>query len=627
MERLELLDPTTNHFETSYQQLITHILSAYFIGVNTICMITNNMRGNLAIIPSGLSFPIVSIDAMHTNGSNMILSVIELGCYNFVVNHEAIERFLDDYIDIHDRATYRNPNKAVIFLLNQPYSSSSTLLNQLSKHSALDEIINLLILLPTDQLRAIDFLTHNYATNSRQTSDLVLLDSYNTYSRKFRYGQNLFPDKISNLQGRAIKVASFAFIPFVAYAEGESSFPTVRSHDRILKLDGLDGHLLRDFCRSYNCTIEMVIDEVNMWGDIYDNRTGQGILGNLVERRADIGLAGLSNWHRYYAYLTYSANIDRGGITVIVPRARTVQSWRTILLVFPKSVWILTAVVFCGLVIISYSLYRPKFGFQNEPDIVWSAFNMLLIFLMRSASVGKRTTSETILSVSLLAFSLLLGNIYISRFSSLITMPPQGTSINTISDLADSNLTLLQVHEAWIFSLLPSTNPAIVKILSRFETYPPEELQRLADKGNVAFCVGRQQNGHLVFGSWITHFNSHKYQLLLEDLYFVFHVAMATKTWPLMEQFNKLTMRTFDAALRYYEELVAYNTYLDPYLNTLFEHARRRTPKQSRAGELNDFIGVFIGFGFGAAFAVIVFVAELLVANFCGPCVLTKKSN
>lgn len=42
--------------------------------------------------------------------------------------------------------------------------------------------------------------------------------------------------------------------------------------------------------RWVNCIIEPVVDDINQWGEIYDNRTGVGILGNVAEDRADFGI-------------------------------------------------------------------------------------------------------------------------------------------------------------------------------------------------------------------------------------------------------------------------------------------------------------------------------------------------
>lgn len=57
-----------------------------------------------------------------------------------------------------------------------------------------------------------------------------------------------------------------------------------------------------------------------MFGIIYPNKTGNGILGNLVERRADVGFGGLSSWHGPYKYLAYSKPIQRDSVTCLTPK-------------------------------------------------------------------------------------------------------------------------------------------------------------------------------------------------------------------------------------------------------------------------------------------------------------------
>lgn len=37
-------------------------------------------------------------------------------------------------------------------------------------------------------------------------------------------------------------------------------------------------------------------DEVGEWGNIYDNVTGDGVLGAVAERRVDIGFTALYSW-------------------------------------------------------------------------------------------------------------------------------------------------------------------------------------------------------------------------------------------------------------------------------------------------------------------------------------------
>lgn len=38
-------------------------------------------------------------------------------------------------------------------------------------------------------------------------------------------------------------------------------------------------------------------DEAGEWGEIWDNRTGTGVLGAVAERRADVGISALYEWY------------------------------------------------------------------------------------------------------------------------------------------------------------------------------------------------------------------------------------------------------------------------------------------------------------------------------------------
>lgn len=45
------------------------------------------------------------------------------------------------------------------------------------------------------------------------------------------------------------------------------------------------------FYRWINCTVELVRDDEHEWGEIYDNLTGIGVLGNVFEDKADLGIS------------------------------------------------------------------------------------------------------------------------------------------------------------------------------------------------------------------------------------------------------------------------------------------------------------------------------------------------
>lgn len=62
-----------------------------------------------------------------------------------------------------------------------------------------------------------------------------------------------------------------------------------------------------------------VINDKDYWGEIYSNWSGNGLLGNLVEDKADIGFGALYTWEICYHYLDLSKPSVRTGIALLVP--------------------------------------------------------------------------------------------------------------------------------------------------------------------------------------------------------------------------------------------------------------------------------------------------------------------
>ena len=65
-----------------------------------------------------------------------------------------------------------------------------------------------------------------------------------------------------------------------------------------------------------------ILDEPGEWGEIFDNRTGNGIIGAVVERRAEVGVGALYSWYHESIFLSLSKFISRTGVTVITPKPK-----------------------------------------------------------------------------------------------------------------------------------------------------------------------------------------------------------------------------------------------------------------------------------------------------------------
>ncbi|XP_073969984.1 uncharacterized protein [Rhodnius prolixus] len=96
------------------------------------------------------------------------------------------------------------------------------------------------------------------ASSPRRTK--IFVDSWHPI-KGFRFNNNIFYDKILNLEGRAMRVATFTYSPY-----------TIVEKDSI---EGIEMRVVLLFCRLYNCTIQIVYDDA-LWGTIQGNGSGDG---------------------------------------------------------------------------------------------------------------------------------------------------------------------------------------------------------------------------------------------------------------------------------------------------------------------------------------------------------------
>lgn len=612
----------TSKLWSKYDQLISDVLTAHIAGIWTICTISG-VIGNIPETMNVISFlPYVSIQLQLDNGQynsthNPLITGIEFGCSAFVVDQSVALDFLEVFVESHDEAGYRYPIKYVLIQMDD--AQSVDFLKSVQVHPSLSEIMNLIILRPSNDMTTVDLLTNRYVGSLEHANELYIVDVFYIRDNSFQYGNPLFPDKTIDLSGKPIQLATFNINPHMFFKESDVTIPIVRSENRPYSMDGLNGIMLVNFCEKRNCSIEIAHDDINMWGVILPNRTGNGMLGNLVKRQADIGVGAISSWYHCYKYLAFSTPIERGIVTCLAPKPLHLPRWIILAMAFPSSVYLTIFATFCSVVSIYMLITHFMMWKSQQRSLIWNVLNVLAILLLQATNVRHRSASETILSLALLLFGLNLSSIYSGKFASLRTVPLHESVIDTMTDLADSGIPWLQAHEAWSFSLLLSDNPTIMKLVSNFRVYSPSDLRRIADAGGSAFAMGRLHNGHLMLGDWITADNIHKYRLMREPLYYEHEIAMGTKTWPLMEAFNEIIGQMGSGLLLRVQELRIMYQYNDYYIQTVALNSHEHTVEGPNALGLEDILGGVFVLGFGVLCAGVTLILELLHARKSSP--------
>lgn len=59
-----------------------------------------------------------------------------------------------------------------------------------------------------------------------------------------------------------------------------------------------------------------------MWGEVYDNRTANGMLGDVLDRSVDLTIGAFCRWQLIFEFMTYSNAIQQANTIMLVPRPR-----------------------------------------------------------------------------------------------------------------------------------------------------------------------------------------------------------------------------------------------------------------------------------------------------------------
>ncbi|RZB40638.1 hypothetical protein BDFB_004034, partial [Asbolus verrucosus] len=142
----------------------------------------------------------------------------------------------------------------------------------------LDHICNLLVIVPTNcfEKESYDLMTHLYRHKSR-SREPEILDKWFSDNSSFLYGNNLFPDKLSDQNGRQLRIGTFTYEPYsIAGQDNKTMY-------------GTEADFMSEFVKKHNFIPHYTIIGADLWGDIYDNWTGFGLFGSLVDDAVDIG--------------------------------------------------------------------------------------------------------------------------------------------------------------------------------------------------------------------------------------------------------------------------------------------------------------------------------------------------
>ncbi|XP_026751135.1 glutamate receptor ionotropic, delta-2 isoform X1 [Galleria mellonella] len=536
------------------------------------------------------------------NLTNQILEVSEMGCSDYIVKMREPKKFMVSFDEVNHLGNTRRSDRKVIFL---PYDE-----NQIGLQNLLDILkmkptkflANLLLVLPISRNISgcilYDLVSHRFVGPDEKSAQPLYIDRWNSCTRKFENNSNLFPHDMTNLYGKTLKVAGFTYKPYVLL----DLDPTVEPRGR----DGTETRIIEEFCRWLNCTIELVRDDEHQWGEIYENNTGVGVIGSLIEDRADVGITAMYSWYDEYVVLDFSTPYIRTAVTCVAPSPRILASWEMPLLPFTLYMWL--ALLFT-LIYASIALTIAQ-GCSSD-RVLLTTFGMMITQTQYSAGSTWRIRSIT---GWLLISGLVLDNAYGGGLASVFTVPKYEPSVDTVQDLVDRQLEWGATHDAWIFSISHSQEPLVKQLISLFRVKPAAELRQKSLTRNIALSIERLPAGYFAVGDYITKEAMLDLTVMQEDFYYEQCVAMLRKSSPYTKKLNQLVGRLHESGL-----MIAWETQVSlKYLNfeVQLEVRLSRSKRDIEIVEqlsLRHVVGVFIIYVTGVILSILICIMEILV--------------
>ncbi|XP_050420146.1 uncharacterized protein LOC126833061 [Adelges cooleyi] len=198
------------------------------------------------------------------------------------------------------------------------------------------KIINVVFIKKYRQKEMYELSTVPYPAPAKGALVTLRLDLWSR--RKFQKQIDLYRDKVSDLQGYSLKVATFDFMP--------SAIKTALADDDVQTsgyTSGLEIEVLKSLGSAMNF-VPFIYEPINwrteQWGKKQLNGTISGLLGEVWSGRADLALGNLHYTPYHLNILDLSIPYNTECLTFLAFESKTNNSWKTLILPFQLNMWV-----------------------------------------------------------------------------------------------------------------------------------------------------------------------------------------------------------------------------------------------------------------------------------------------
>ncbi|XP_026329995.1 glutamate [NMDA] receptor subunit 1 [Hyposmocoma kahamanoa] len=278
---------------------------------------------------------------------------------------------------------------------------------------------------------------------------------------KFHYNRVLFADKTRNLNGEILNVVYLDHVPSVVILKSNESG----------KIGGVEIEILNTLAgkMNYNAKLYQPVNiELYKWGHMQSNGSFSGLLGEMVNGKADVALGNLQYTPYHLDLMDLSIPYTSQCWTFLTPEALTDNSWKTLILPFKLYMWVavllvllITGSIFYGLAKFYMNLLdlkdkdrRSTPGFNEKGDDTDSkpglylfgeiinsilyTYGMLLVVSLPKLPTG---WSIRLLTGWYWLYCILLVVSYRASMTAILANPAPRVTIDTLRELVDSKVT------------------------------------------------------------------------------------------------------------------------------------------------------------------------------------------
>uniref|UniRef100_A0A182JBJ4 Ionotropic glutamate receptor C-terminal domain-containing protein n=1 Tax=Anopheles atroparvus TaxID=41427 RepID=A0A182JBJ4_ANOAO len=281
--------------------------------------------------------------------------------------------------------------------------------------------------------------------------------------------------------------------------------------------------------------------------------------------------------------------------------------WRTPLLSFSWPLWTAVAVTFVVGSFVAWVAGRGRYrllvaisgqAVSTSEQLSPSEVIMMMVgfFVAQSSPIRNDLWSCVFLFSSLLLAGFMVCNLYSGGLATVMTVPQYEKSIDTVIDFAESGIQWFGPTPYCLEAINNATEPHLRQIRSTFKVASTLEAQRHAHAVDGGFIIEQAQHGHFAPSDFLDLESSTKFQILREDIYFEYCIALMTKTNPLRNSLNEHILQVQQSGMLYHWGTVSASRYLSTDVLRNIEQARlhRNDAGQAVTLQIDHFLGVLL---------------------------------